>query len=92
MKIRIASINNNKNTKLQCLVTANFGYTQSMSASGVQFLNIELSVYLFIYLFFDKTMDSAVLTKIIQDFIALLVKDEWYAWFQPDRATAHTRW
>ncbi len=56
-----------------------------MSASGVQFLNIELWVYFYFF-----TMDSAVSTKIIQIFIALLTKDEWYAWFQPDRATAHT--
>ncbi len=33
-------------------------------------------------IFFDKTMDCDVYMKIIQDFIALLEKDEWYAWFQ----------
>ncbi len=39
---------------------------------------------------FDKTMDSDVYMKIIQDFVAFLEEDERYAWFQQDGATAHT--
>ncbi len=56
-------------------------YIKLKLASGVQFLNIELSVQFF---FFYKTVYSAVHMKIIQDFIALLEEDEWYAWYQQD--------
>ncbi len=60
-------------------------YTQLKLASGAQFLNIESSVYFL----FDKTVDSDVYMKIIQDFISFLEQDEQYAWFHQDGVTVH---
>ncbi len=67
-----------------CTFSKKLRYTQLKLVSGAQFLNIEQSVQ-----FFYKTMESDVYMKIIQNFITLLEKDEHYAWFQQDEATAH---
>ncbi len=36
-----------------------------------------------------ETVDIDIYTRIIQDIIAFLEEDEWYAWFQQDEAAAH---